>query len=371
MNYWTIGIYMAADEDIDSAGLKDLEELEQAKSEEKLKILVQIDRRRPYFTGSNSWHDTRRYKIQVGKSSPGGKSIPKPLAKLGELNTGDPCNLTDFIRWIKSNEKTRNNREMLVLWGHGHGWKGLCDDIESLDSLTADELYQALDNAHLSFDILAFDACLMSNLELLYEVKEYCDFLIASEEKIPNQGWPYRSILEKLKNSFSTEEVVTMIVDSFRIYYQGLGKNAILSGFHAHKLDALANTLDELARSLLELPGEKFYSIKDIADRINRCTYSDYVDLVNLINELKQHLAPAISSICDNILAAYQNTLVITGGTGKFSSQHGMSIYFPRSGFEEFAPQYRQLSFSKQNPNWIALMEKLYNTGMAGGRGRP
>lgn len=363
MNRWTIGIYMAADEDIDSAGLKDLEELAQVKSEENFKILVQIDRRRPLFSGSKSWHDTRRYKIQAGKSSPGKKIISKPAAKLGELNTGDPANLTDFIKWIKSNKKTRNNREMLILWGHGHGWKGLCDDIESIDTLTAGELYQALHNARLHFDILAFDACLMSNLELLYEVKEYCDFLIAPEEKIPNQGWPYQPILERLKNSFSTVEVVTLIIDTFRTYYKELGKDAVLSGFYTGRLDALAHSLDELAGSLLELPGERFSSIKGIADRINRCTNKDYVDLVDLINELKRCFAPAVSSPCDNILAAYRHTLVTTAGAGAFSSRNGMSIYFPTSDYAKSAPQYRQLSFNRQHPRWLASMEKLYNTG--------
>jgi hypothetical protein len=95
---------------------------------------------------------------------------------------------------------------------------------------------------------------------------------------------------------------------------------------------------------------------------MNRCSDEDYVDLVDLINELKRYFASSISilSISDKVLDAYQNTLITTAGTGKFSSKHGMSIYLPQSGFAELKPQYQKLNFIKQSPHWLTFLGKLW-----------
>jgi hypothetical protein len=55
------------------------------------------------------------------------------------------------------------------------------------DYIDTPELGEALDNINgdARNDLLAFDACLMSMLEVAYEISPYADYMVASEELIP------------------------------------------------------------------------------------------------------------------------------------------------------------------------------------------
>ena len=47
-------------------------------------------------------------------------------------------------------------------------------------------------------DIIAFKDCYMSTLETAFELEDSADYLIASPEIVPIEGWPYRPMLEHL-----------------------------------------------------------------------------------------------------------------------------------------------------------------------------
>ena len=42
------------------------------------------------------------------------------------------------------------------------------------------------------------DVCLMSMVEVCYELNGFVDYLVSSESYSPTAGWPYRQILEKI-----------------------------------------------------------------------------------------------------------------------------------------------------------------------------
>ncbi len=45
-------------------------------------------------------------------------------------------------------------------------------------------------------DIVAFDACNMSMIELASELQAYADFMIASQEEVPDASFPYEDLLK-------------------------------------------------------------------------------------------------------------------------------------------------------------------------------
>ena len=68
------------------------------------------------------------------------------------------------------------------------------------DSLTTQALRAAIEQSALRrVDVLGCDACLMSMVEIAYELRGVADFLVASETEQPSQSWPYAPLLAALR----------------------------------------------------------------------------------------------------------------------------------------------------------------------------
>jgi len=105
---WTIMVYLAGDNNLDGAGVTDLEEMKKVGSTDQVNILAQFDR-----SGANV--ATKRYYIRKG-----GTTAKDVVGNLGETNMGDPKVLENFVQWGIKTYPAR--RYMLVLWNHGSGW---------------------------------------------------------------------------------------------------------------------------------------------------------------------------------------------------------------------------------------------------------
>lgn len=83
---WTFMVYMAGDNSLDGAALKDLAEMARAGFTNAVNVLVQLDRLKD--------HKTRRFRITKG-----GGYNKDCIETFGETDTGDPRVLCDFIKW--------------------------------------------------------------------------------------------------------------------------------------------------------------------------------------------------------------------------------------------------------------------------------
>ncbi len=105
---WTIMVYLAGDNNLDSAGVTDLKEMKQIGSTEQVNVIAQFDR----WGGTQA---TKRYYLRKG-----GVLAKDEVASLGETNMGDPNVLKDFLLWGVKNYPAQ--RYLAVLWNHGAGW---------------------------------------------------------------------------------------------------------------------------------------------------------------------------------------------------------------------------------------------------------
>jgi hypothetical protein len=87
MRKWTVMVYLAGDNNLDSAGVVDLKEMKKVGSTGEVAVVAQFDR-----IGNKG--TTKRYFIRKG-----GTLDADAVADLGETNTGDPKVLRDFILW--------------------------------------------------------------------------------------------------------------------------------------------------------------------------------------------------------------------------------------------------------------------------------
>jgi len=104
---WTFLVYMAGDNNLDGAALRDIAEMAKAGSTKDVHILVQLDRIED--------QKTRRFRI-----TPGGGFKKDCIETFSETNTGDPQILYSFCKWAVDNYPA--DRYALILWNHGSGW---------------------------------------------------------------------------------------------------------------------------------------------------------------------------------------------------------------------------------------------------------
>ncbi|TFB08552.1 hypothetical protein E3V08_03565 [Candidatus Atribacteria bacterium MT.SAG.1] len=372
---WTVMVYLDADNNLESAGIDDINEMEMVGSTPEVNIVVQFDRipysvlaanNQGYFddTSNGDWTNTRRYYI-TQDSDP--YQISSDLkSDLGELNMGDPQTLIDFASWAVANYPAK--KYLLVIWNHGGGFRSTSltkdiawDDTSGGDRITMQELEYALSaistQAGKNIDIVGMDACLMAMTEVAYQIKDYVDILVASEENVPNDGWPYDTILDQLvvDPTMSSEQLARTIVDTYIDSYPSY--NVTQSAIDLSHMDTLATQLSNLALAIMSdtLTPKNIY--------INAAYSSQYYgdkDFIGLYDFSNQLLAYSNSLEVKNIALSIQQTLnyaVIKSeyNGGSVSSSKGLSIYFPYYSYDYY---YNNTNFS-QDTLWDEMLSYL------------
>ena len=253
----------------------------------------------------------------------------------------------------------------LILWDHGGGPMIGCSQDELFnDALTLSELRQALSSSpfgpenKLSF--VGFDACLMSTAEVAWFLSDYAEYMIASEEIIPGNGWDYSFLSQLGSGALDGWQVGNVIVDSYARYYQQLyaGESFLerltmacldLSriGELERSLDALFGVLttDLLSGNYRQIAGMRQKTLPFA--RFTSGFQYDLIDLGDLADQLKEEHpqeAAALRRAVDSVVV-YDWSLQ--------ERAHGLSIYYPfenKSSFSSawagvytsfgFAPQY-------------------------------
>lgn len=189
---WTILVYMAADNGLSNYAYQDINEMESVALPNRTNVVVQAD-----FNEYSPQTGAFRYKIRQDNSS----IISSPiLSNLGEIDSGNPQTLRDFISW--GFRQYPATHKALIIWSHGDSWykgsdyKWICpdDDSESILSVSEGDLATALGGCPL-LDILLFDACSMQSLEVMNSVVNNAAYIVGSEDLVPVYGFPYQDIL--------------------------------------------------------------------------------------------------------------------------------------------------------------------------------
>jgi len=236
MANWTIMVYVNAKNNLEKFGLSDVNEMEKIGSTDKVKIAVELGRISGYDTSDGDWKGQRRYIIQKDNDT---KRVTSPI--LQEIPKGDMGSwnhMVEFVKWAK--EKAPAQHYMLVVWNHGSGWdkakasdiwiRGISYDDETGNHMSTPDLGKAL-AALGKTDILAMDACLMQMAEVGYQVKDYTDYIVASEETEPGDGYTYDTFLGPLaaKPSMSALELSKVTAQAYTAHYAQAGQGATQS----------------------------------------------------------------------------------------------------------------------------------------------
>lgn len=365
---WTFIVYIDGDNDLEPDAIRDLNEMEMVGSTASVNIVVQIDRIPGYDTSNGDWTGARRY--YVTKDYDPGIINSTLLEDLGEVNMGDPQTLVNFVTWAVSNYPAQNYA--VVIWNHGGGFrkktkypmaKDIAIDDTSNDSLKPYELSQALSSIKSymgkKIELLGMDACLMSMIEIAYEIKDYADVMVASEENEPLNGWPYNSILNGLISNpnMSPHELGSRIVDDYIAFYQGTD-NVTLSAIDLNRIDPIVNSVNGFAQAVINdnLTNPLTY----INDANTAQYYGDesFIDLYHFMSIVVHDpliYSAEVKSKANEIMIGIDSAVIQKGSTYS-GSNFGLSIYFPY--IEQVDSRYAFTKFA-QHTYWDEMLRHL------------
>lgn len=208
---WTVLVYMAGDNDLEPYLVNNLIALEKVGSNDGVNVVVELDRGEKPKSPVTKWKGSRRLLIQ--KSDDNARVASPVVQELGPVNMADPEHLSDFIQWGMKNYPARHY--MVIINDHGYGFMGAADDKGNKDTMNLREIQQGFESASKGIqktvtegikdaaqatgkkiDVIGFDACLMSMVEVGYELKDYAGLMVASQEVIGSGGWPYGAFAE-------------------------------------------------------------------------------------------------------------------------------------------------------------------------------
>lgn len=117
-------------------------------------------------------------------------------------------------------------RYSLIFGSHATGWLPV-DDSKSRSfgddsgaKINIPDLSKALAQSGIHFDYILFDACLMSQVEVAYELRNAADYLILSPAEIWDKGFPYFKMVKYLLATDNTKQNAINIAKDFVNFYE-------------------------------------------------------------------------------------------------------------------------------------------------------
>ncbi|MCL5036496.1 MAG: clostripain-related cysteine peptidase [Chloroflexi bacterium] len=373
---WLFLNYVAADCNLTEQQLKNLDQQELVGSDKNTHIVAYVDVGPNKDPLNNQWNNARS--LYITKDSTPNKLNSELIEDFGPVDMSSPETLKRFI--VDAIKKFPADHVALILNDHGGGFTGAMADDTNGNFMSMPGVGKALKEAEKvtgkKIDIVGFDACLMAETEVAYEIKDNADIMLASEESEGGAGWTYDPMLggrtlkeaigktQKLlshKIAVGPEDFAKIVVD---VNAQHQGDIPTFSATRLNKIDDLSKSTDMLAETILktgdkdsikqaikeaEAYGGGWAPYKDIHDLHHVCT--------NIIgkssDEVVKKAAEGVLTTLNDVILANENN------PSSYPNSRGISIYAPETS--SFGYDYKDLAFAKKT-KWDEAVQSLYST---------
>lgn len=208
---YTVLVYMNGS-DLESgnqAATKDIGEMREAirqlggKEETNFHLAVEAG-------GSRKWNRQARFSLSA--------SGAEHMETMKPRNMGEADTLADFLNYGMTSFPAE--KYILVFWNHGNGSvEGFGnDEIFDGDSLKLAEIKEAFGQSEMeryNFELVGFDACLMGTAETAYMMPDNVNYMIASPELEPEEGWDYEWLKVLQKPQKRGDEIGEKIAETY------------------------------------------------------------------------------------------------------------------------------------------------------------
>lgn len=349
---WNFIVYMAANNNLHSYALKNLNQMMQVGSNSAVNIIVQID--------GLQQRKIKRYYVHKNNLI-----VLAEESSTGVLPSGTPESLFNLVDWTIKNFPADYNA--VVLWNHGSGIKDptmwgktlmhsrdelfvFNDDSGKLElsrtlcaefSLSEEELKKrgiAFNDAHRTYinnkelrevmqkiqtvslggkklDAVFFDACHMGMAEIGYKLSSSVSFMAGSAEVEPGSGYNYASILQGCYNGITPKDLTRHVVAMYGQEYNSLYGELTQIGLNLEMLQKtktiwanFSTALNMCIRDVINPDKTKSFANMLKALRTNQTSTTefadnDYIDI--------QHFLTSLLQVCNNLTSS-DNPLATT-----------------------------------------------------------
>ena len=308
---------------------------------DNIKIVIQTGGATRWSNGAVNPNRTQRFLYYKGEFS---KIYDQPLERVT-----DPKTLSSFLSYCKEEYPADHN--MLILWNHGGGSFGYGHDSIYNGMMSLKDIREGLEGAYKpdsnnpAFDIIGFDACLMSSVEVTHALDGFASYYALSEEAEPGDGWDYTPWLKAMTKdpTMSPAKVAQEIADSYMDYYMTqnvnmgwLVSNAVtFSVLDAKKTEELYDAYCDLAKKQLADAAKDNSVLAEIGRCSNKSTH--YVSSVyNMYNTIDlgnyvDHMVDTYPEESSQIKKLIGESVMYHRENGALSDSQGISVYVPGS----------------------------------------
>lgn len=358
---WFFMIWMCADNNLEEYALKDIEEMKNINNNASISLIYDGKLVQDSFfimDELGNWINFETFQ--------------------NDLDSGDSSSLSQWL--VRVFGEYEANNYSLILWDHGSAWiydsvytkqiavRAIGFDDTSNNAISTANLRKALEDfsnqTGKRINLLGMDACLMGSIEVLYELKDVVDYIVASSFSLPADGYNYK-FLGQITLTHDTKNLGTKIVDAFKDYYDGNNyweaTGLSLALYDMSKVESIVSWIDSLGYRLTQIMSadlrdtiHSFYSSlisyyygdennKPVLVDLNGC--AKFMNLY--INDTDvQNYAQQIQSTLEG--------LVIYEYVEKtdFVIENSVSIFMPKDSsiFNSYLEDYDTLSF--KNLSW-------------------
>jgi hypothetical protein len=239
----------------------------------------------------------------------------------------------------------------LVLWSHSDGWLPSSSSSSISRSFGQDgsskmnisQLHEVLKDYY--FDFILFDACFMQSVEVLYELRDCCDYFVGSPTEIPGPGAPYQTVVKSMFTIDRNKNTAAFnVAEAYYDYYAAnynAGKNisndnwtggVAVSVVKTTELEQLATVVRNIFSQYLN--GQTSIDVSDIMCYNPYQSNSYYYDLDGFIRSLTKSDTnyTAWQGVYRKAVPYYETTeknYSAFGGMFSMEGSEGLSAYIP------------------------------------------
>lgn len=265
----------------------------------------------------------------------------------GELDMGSAATVISFTNWARANYPA--DHYALILSDHGSGLGGGMHDETSGTQLTVADIGLVLSSVTQEgldkIDVLYMDACLMGMIEDAYQVRDYVDYYVASEDLQWIYTIAYTSYVSNTTSYTTPQELAELFAMGYADEMAGGLSNYTISASDMSKLGVLTTAVDDLARLLRNGPYTEI--LKDAAVSVQRYdnngdwkynTDDEYIDLYHFAQLVQLNTDDTtLQAVTQAVMNAVEDYIIAEDHQREAGSNvdnsHGVSIFFPREGF--------------------------------------
>jgi len=356
---WTILNYGDGNNNLDYAQggnsyvIEDVQEMQQVGSSDQVNVVAMVS---SITTGGNA----KYYYVEHYPDDLGDNLSSTVLEDLGGKDMSSHQILKEFLVYGISHYPA--DHYMVIIDDHGGGWRGACEDSQNgsgnmmsmVDMKTA--FRAAAQEAGISkFDIITYHCCLMSQVEVAYQLRDCADYVVGSEFVMPMEsvfGCPEWLGALTANPSRTPEELAKSIVTAVDNSGRSKQKSVHMAATRCSQMARLASKIDHLGTQLTTTATDYWVEVLQAWFNTWSTELDDptFVDIRDFANNIKQQ--PNLQNInlvrdaADSVIAAINDAVVMTKTNVPGVTRGGLTIYMPYLAEQFDSSNYGRLDFA-------------------------